>query len=410
MTLREGDTILDVGANIGLFTLFASLLCPKARILAFEPNPHLQPILRANLSLFAPEAAAFEVGLSDEERSAEFTFFPGFSLLSGLYADAETEKQVVTSFLENQGASGSEEARSLAREAEALLQERFESRRLEVRLRPLSAVLAEQRIERVGLLKVNAEKAELEVLRGIRGEDWARIDQAVVEVDRREHLAPVTQLFEAHGFQVLVDQDPLLKRTDLHYLYAARQGSGRELAPGAPALVEPPALSETILTPEALRAHLGRHLPDPMLPSAWAFLETLPLTANGKLDRARLPEPESRHRAYEAPRGDLEPRIAEIWAEVLGLERVGAHDNFFDLGGHSLLLARVHAALRQKLDTEISIVELFRFPTVASLAQRLSEADGAQDAVEPDRQRGVRRRAAAGARARSRAAAPEAQA
>ncbi len=179
--------------------------------------------------------------------------------------------------------------------------------------------------------------------------------------------------------------------------------------PGAPALVEPPALSVAILTPEALRAHLGRHLPDPMLPSAWAFLEALPLTANGKLDRARLPEPESRHRAYEAPRGDLEPRIAEIWAEVLGLERVGAHDNFFDLGGHSLLLARVHAALRQRLDTEISIVELFRFPTVASLAQRLSEAGGAQDAVDPDRQRGVRRRAVAGARARSRAAAPEAQ-
>jgi FkbM family methyltransferase len=173
ITLREGDTILDIGANIGLFTLFASLVCPQAKILAFEPNPHLQPILRANLSLFAPGAAALAVGLSDGERSAEFTFFPGFSLLSGLHADAVTEKQVVKSFLENQGASGSEEARSLANEAEALLEERFESRRLEVRLRPLSDVLAEHRIERVGLLKLNAEKSELEVLRGIREEDWA---------------------------------------------------------------------------------------------------------------------------------------------------------------------------------------------------------------------------------------------
>jgi acyl carrier protein len=316
---------------------------------------------------------------------------------------------VVRSFLENQGASGSEEARSLASEAEALLEERFESRRFEVRLRPLSEILAEQRIERVGLLKLNAEKSELEVLRGIREEDWGRIDQAVVEVDLREHLAPVVSLFETHGFQVLVDQDPLLARTDLHYLYAARKGSGRVLAPGAPAPAPPSAPAE-VLTSEALRTYLARWLPDPMIPSAWAFLEAMPLTANGKLDRARLPEPEARSRAYEAPRGDLERRIAEIWAEALGLERVGAHDNFFDLGGHSLLLARVHTALRRKLATEISIVELFRFPTVASLAQRLSEEGGAQDAVKGDRQRGARRRGAAGARARSRAAAEGAQA
>jgi acyl carrier protein len=229
-------------------------------------------------------------------------------------------------------------------------------------------------------------------------------------VDLREDLTPVTALFEEHGFQVLVDQDPLLARTDLHYLYAARKGSGRALAPGAPAVVEPPALSEAILTAEVLRTYLARHLPDPMLPSAWAFLEAMPLTANGKLDRARLPEPEARDRVYEAPRGDLERRIAEIWEQALGLERVGAHDNFFDLGGHSLLLARVHTALRRKLETEISIIELFRFPTVASLAARLAEVPDWRDAVKPDRQRGERRRVAAGGRARSRATGKGAQA
>jgi acyl carrier protein len=147
-----------------------------------------------------------------------------------------------------------------------------------------------------------------------------------------------------------------------------------------------------------------------MLPSAWAFLEAMPLTANGKLDRARLPEPEARDRVYEAPRGDFERRIAEIWEQALGLERVGAHDNFFDLGGHSLLLARVHTALRRKLETEISIIELFRFPTVASLAARLAEVPDWRDAVKPDRQRGERRRVAAGGRARSRATGKGAQA
>jgi len=398
ITLREGDTILDVGANIGLFTLFASLACPGVRSLAFEPNPHLQSILRANLALYASEASVFSEGLSDRGRGAGFTFFPGFSLLSGLYADPEAEKQVVKSFLENQGASGSEEARSLAREAEVLLEERFEGKTFEVRLRALSEVLAEQRIERVDLLKLNAEKAELEVLRGIQEKDWGRIDQAVVEVDLTDHLVPVVSLFESHDFEVHLDQDPLLSRTQLRYVYAVRRGSGRKLRPGAPASLDTPMLRETLLTAQELRAHLGRWLPDPMQPAAWVFLEALPLTPNGKLDRARLPEREAPERPYEAPRSDLWRSVAGIWSEVLGLERVGAHENFFDLGGHSLLLARVHASLREKLKAEISIVELFRFPTVASLAARLTESE-THDAAKYDRQRGARRRAAARVRA-----------
>ncbi|HEU5179227.1 MAG TPA: amino acid adenylation domain-containing protein [Candidatus Polarisedimenticolia bacterium] len=409
ITLRAGDTVFDVGANIGLFSLFAGLARPQTRILAFEPNPHLQAILRANLSLFAPTASAFEIGLAERERRAAFTFFPGFSLFSGLYADPEVEKQVVKSFLENQGRSGAGEAARLAQEADALLEERFAGVKLEVPLRTLSDLLAEQRIERIHLLKINAEKAELDVLHGIREEDWARIDQAVLELDLGEHLAPIVSLLEDHGFQVHVDQDPLLERTSLRYVYAAREGSGRALVPGAPCSLDLPLVQEPLLSAEALRAHMGRWLPDPLLPSAWAFLESLPLTANGKLDRSRLPEPSSQERPYQAPRGEIERAIAEIWAEALRRERVGAHDNFFDLGGHSLLLARVHARLRENLHTDISIVELFRFPTVASLAARLADGVQESDAAAPDRLRGARRRAAARARTKSRATPAEAK-
>jgi amino acid adenylation domain-containing protein/FkbM family methyltransferase len=411
ITLRAGDTIVDVGANIGLFTLFAGLACERARLFALEPNPRLQAILRANVALFAPGATVLDVGLSDRERRAPFTFFPGFSLLSGLYADAAIEKQVVKSYLENQGRSGAEEASLLAREGDALLEERFAGQTFEVRLRALSDVMAEHRIERIGLLKINAEKAELEVLRGIGEAHWPRIDQAVIEVDREAHLGPVVSLLEAHDFQVLVDQDPLLERTELRYVYAARRGSGRVLVADAGGSVAPPAFSESFLTPEDLRAHLRGWLPEAMQPAAWVFLETLPLTANGKLDRARLPEPEVRGVSYQAPRGGLERAIAGIWSEVLGIDRVGARDNFFDLGGHSLLLARVHARLREVLKAEISIVELFRFPTVASLARRLAGSESGLDVARADRQRGARRRAAARTRgARARAATREADA
>ena len=100
----------------------------------------------------------------------------------------------------------------------------------------------------------------------------------------------------------------------------------------------------------------------------------MPLTANGKLDRTRLPVPEGDAyavRGYEAPVGEVETTLAEIWAEVLKLERVGRNDNFFDLGGHSLLAMQVIARLRDALGIDIGITDLFTHPQLASMAHRI---------------------------------------
>jgi acyl carrier protein len=134
---------------------------------------------------------------------------------------------------------------------------------------------------------------------------------------------------------------------------------------------------DELLAP-ALRAHLAERLPEPMIPSQIVFLNELPLTANGKVDRRALPAPDgwSAARAarmpYLAPRSDLERRIAEVWQRVLRVDRVGIHDSFFELGGHSLLVAQVQAGLRAALDVDLPLVELFRFPTVAQLAARVA--------------------------------------
>ena len=95
---------------------------------------------------------------------------------------------------------------------------------------------------------------------------------------------------------------------------------------------------------ETLRAHLSARLPEYMVPAAYVLMKSLPLTANGKLDRRALPAPDTDAyavREYEAPVGETETKLAGIWAEVLKVERVGRHDNFFDLGGHSLLAVRM---------------------------------------------------------------------
>ena len=145
---------------------------------------------------------------------------------------------------------------------------------------------------------------------------------------------------------------------------------------------------------EALRDRLRQSLPEYMVPSAFVPLQALPLTPNGKLDRRALPAPElgPAEEKYVAPRRPLEAALAEIWAEVLGCARVGVKENFFDLGGHSLLLVKVQARLREMLDRKIPIADLFRFPTVAALAEHLGgEGEGAgepQAGAEGRRRRG----------------------
>jgi len=127
------------------------------------------------------------------------------------------------------------------------------------------------------------------------------------------------------------------------------------------------------------RSFLQSKLPDYMVPTAFLTIERLPLTANGKVDRKALPIPDlfqpSIATVYSPPKTELEQTLAAIIQTVLQLEKVGIDDNFFDLGGNSLKLIQVHVQLREQFDRDISIVEMFRHPTVRSLSDYLSHSD-----------------------------------
>jgi acyl carrier protein len=126
-----------------------------------------------------------------------------------------------------------------------------------------------------------------------------------------------------------------------------------------------------------LRSHLSNQLPDYMVPAAYVRMYRMPLTANGKLDSKALPMPEGdAHavRGYEAPKGEIERRLVEIWADVLKVERVGRQDNFFELGGHSLLAMQVMARIRHIFDLELPMRRMFEEPTVAALADEVQRA------------------------------------
>ncbi|MCX7571136.1 amino acid adenylation domain-containing protein [Tumebacillus sp. DT12] len=139
---------------------------------------------------------------------------------------------------------------------------------------------------------------------------------------------------------------------------------------------------------QALRRELKEQLPDYMVPSAFVPLEVLPLTSNGKVDRRALPAPEGGRdelaTEYVAPRNETEERLVRIWADVLRLERIGVLDNFFDLGGHSLLGTQVISRIRQEFQVSVPLRSLFEQPTVAFLAEVIVKAqsqDGGSSAA-----------------------------
>ncbi|RMH18933.1 MAG: non-ribosomal peptide synthetase, partial [Acidobacteria bacterium] len=145
-------------------------------------------------------------------------------------------------------------------------------------------------------------------------------------------------------------------------------------------------------TAAQLAAFLRRRLPEPLVPSAFLILPSLPRTPAGKLDRAALESAAAAAAPAPAagPAGELEAAIAELWCELLGRTAVGLDDSFFDLGGHSLLLLRLRARLEARLDRRLPVVDLFQHPTVRALAAHLK---GAGDDEGTPAHAGARRRA-----------------
>jgi FkbM family methyltransferase len=380
-------TVVDVGANIGLFGLFCAQACAAPRIFAFEPNPAVRARLEANLAAYAPGARTFACAVGAAPGHARFTVFSGYSLLSGLHPDAATETELVKSYVLNQGRAGAQGADDFARDAEAVLRERFVEQQIDVDIRTLADVIASEHIEHIDLLKIDVEKAEVDVLAGLGPDDWAKIDQIVAEIDLAANVAPIERMLEAHGFDYVIDQDEMLVETELRHVYAIRRGSGLQLdrtaddrAPREVHPVPPRFLSEA-----ALAAWCRTRLPDDAVPEAFVLLEALPRTANGAVDRAALPEPAAwRHAA--ATETEVERWLSATLRELLDVATLGRDEDFLAASGDSLL-GQLAVRIEDTYGVALPRRALFMAPTVRSLGaaielelrraeQLLAELDG----------------------------------
>lgn len=236
VTLYDGARILDIGANIGFFTLFAHRNFRNVRVYAFEPAPPLFEILRANTALHGVDAKLFNCGLAAESKTATFTFYPNSSGMSSFYADEGEEKEALRAILVNQWERGVAGMDQVMRHADDLLAERLKSQTYQCRLRTVSEVIAEEKLAHVDFMKVDVQKSELDILAGIAVEDWPKIKQIVIEVHNIEgRLGEIQELLRQRGYQVAVEQDDHYQNSNTYNLFARRTGTlvGSHLAPGA---------------------------------------------------------------------------------------------------------------------------------------------------------------------------------
>ena len=214
VSVEEGDVVLDVGGNVGVAAAFFASSCGAGLVHSFEPVAPLFALLRENLRHFSA-CVAHNYGLSSTASEAPITYYPNAAAMSGLYADPGEDGGRIRKVLVNAGMSEEEAAQRL--------DGRYEPVTLSCELRTLSAVLSEESLTQVDLLKLDVEKAELDVLRGVDEDDWPRIRQIVAEVhDQGGRLATISEMLTQRGFSVTTEQEAMWQGTDVHMLYAKR--------------------------------------------------------------------------------------------------------------------------------------------------------------------------------------------
>ena len=225
ITINDGDTIVDIGANIGLFTLFCNQQAKDTTIYCFDPSPPIFEMLETNVKLYGADVRPFNIGISDKTKTAEFTFYKKSSVFSSFNADAEDDTAAVAAVVENMlGGAGITDKAEVEKFVAEMMEDRMESVPYQCQLKSLSDIIREENIEYIDLLKVDAEKSELEILQGIEEQDWAKIGQLVLEVHDRKgsYIADVQAELISKGFELKMEEEEMLTHSGLYNIFATR--------------------------------------------------------------------------------------------------------------------------------------------------------------------------------------------
>ena len=370
ISLKKDSCVIDIGANVGFFTVFLNLLSEDIKVYSFEPVPEVYNYLDANRNLYNVKGKGFQLAILDKEQDIEFVYYPGMSILSGITEDEGNVKEVVKSYIDT-----SESADIGSEEMESLLEAKLESVKVKCKAKTLSQIISEEKIEKIDLLKIDVENSEHLVLAGLDEKDWDRIESVIIEIhDIDGRLNRITEMLQKKGFRTFAEKEKMLSKDAVLYnLYALRNSEAKN-KDSLDGISENEKLRKAGWQDPAdfrkqIRAEVEKELPSYMIPSQIIFLDKFPLTSNGKLDKKALPDPDASELTvseYAAPRNETEENLAAIWKELLHAERVGINDNFFELGGDSIITIQVLSRAR-RLGYELKPKDIFIHQTISKL-------------------------------------------
>ncbi|MDP9792490.1 FkbH-like protein/FkbM family methyltransferase [Catenuloplanes nepalensis] len=260
LDIADGDLVVDAGANIGIFALFAAASAAGVQVAAFEPAPAVADRLHANLDAYGINATVHRAALGAAAGTRTLTFYPHSTLQSGFHTDAGADRAVVRRYAGAQARRRAGHDRQLADELSHLLEPAIAGttdapQQIQAPVVRLSDVICDAKITTIGLLKIDVERAEEDVLAGIDEQHWPMIRQVVAEVhDIGGRLARITALLQQRGLHTVVEQDEMFDGTEIFMVYARRPGTSPR----------PRWLTDGLETAERWR----RNSPDPLYVTA----------------------------------------------------------------------------------------------------------------------------------------------
>ena len=391
ISIQENGLVLDLGSNIGTFSIDVNQRYPSATVIAFEPIPQIFSGLKKNFEHRQIKGRVMNYGVSNKKDTATFFYYPEMSGMSGMFADKETIVSAVGQYmeydkkmLEEQGPANTSKSQNVVEsfynqvegstEFDEYLSSLYEAQEVKCKLTTVSDVIDDLGINCIDLLKLDVEKSECLVLEGIRPEHWPMIRHMAVEVDGDQNLEIILKLLGDKGYTVNVEElvmsDASTSNEENTYmLYATNLEHGTG---------DNDQLQLHSQVNEAdIRSTLKQKLPDYMNPKNISFVPSIPLMENGKVDMVKLKSIEPKKATSKETvklTNKTELAIYNIWCEVLKKQDIPHHVSIFEAGGNSMEVVLLHEKIQRTFEVNFSLVELFRSPTIPQQAKLVQNA------------------------------------
>ncbi|MCR8936092.1 amino acid adenylation domain-containing protein [Brevibacillus laterosporus] len=373
VSLKEGDCVFNVGANIGMSSLSLLSKVEGLRIYSFEPIYPVYEILCKNSRIDGSNSIIpVHAGLSNSVRETQFDYYPDLSLISGEYKDSDTSDIIRCQRYLTDAGKIDGKALSYTHTGKIL-----ESQHVNVSLTTISEQIRILGLTSIALVKIDINNSGLKILEGIDAEDWEKIDQFVITVSPvLSEIDKLKECLSAQGFKHVVSYSPEGNEGGNYNLIAKRDVTGSKSNNSQSNNIDLKCIG-TKKVKDLLITHLESNLPDYMIPTRIVLMNKLPLSQAGKIDYKSLPMPRriSTSEEYNGPHNQVEELLISIWAELFDIEvgRISVNESFFSYGGHSLLVMRMLNRIKQKTGVELPIKNIFKNPTVSAIAVELNQ-------------------------------------